>query len=62
LEEEFNLDVSMLSSGVSILFSTYGNKKKMAERKLMKLKDIVESVTKATIPSVQKYLIFEVSL
>lgn len=62
LEEEFNLDVSMLSSGVSILFSTYGNKKKMEERKMMKLKDIVESVAKSIIPASQKYLIFEVSL
>lgn len=38
VEGEYGLELTMLSSGVSILYSSYMNKKKMDERKGMKLK------------------------
>lgn len=46
LEEEYGLELSMLSSGVTILFSDFMDKKKMAERKKMTLPMLYETVTK----------------
>ena len=59
LEEEYGLEISMFSSGVTILYSSFMNKKKMDERKNMTMKQVVESITKKEIPTLQKYLIFE---
>lgn len=59
MESQYRVELGMLSHGVSILFSSFMNAKKLRERKTMKIKDIVESVTKRTIPAEQKYLIFE---
>jgi len=59
LEDEYGLEISMFSSGVTIIYSSFMNKKKMDERKNMTLKQVVESITKKEIPSSQKYLIFE---
>jgi ubiquitin-activating enzyme E1 len=59
LEEEYGLEISMFSSGVTILYSSFMNKKKMDERKNMTMKQVVESITKKEIPPAQKYLIFE---
>lgn len=60
LDENYGVELSMLSSGVTILYSDFMDRKKMAERKKLTLKDVVESVTKKTVPSNQKYLIFEI--
>jgi ubiquitin-activating enzyme E1 len=43
---EYKLDVSMLSSGVTILYSDFMDRKKQQERKVMTLKGLVETVTK----------------
>jgi len=59
LEETYGLELSMLSSGVTILFSDFMDRKKMAARKVMTLKELVETVTKKQIPDAQKYLILE---
>ena len=59
-ETEYNLDVSMISHGVSILFSFFANKKKLAERMKMKMSEVVESVTKKELPPNQLFLIFEI--
>lgn len=59
LNEEYHVNLVMLSHGVSILFSDFMNKKKMSERMNMTIKDIVESVTKKTLNPAQKYLILE---
>ncbi|KAL7535827.1 hypothetical protein ACHAXR_006761 [Thalassiosira sp. AJA248-18] len=59
-ETEFNLDVSMISHGVSILFSFFANKKKLAERMKMKMSEVVESVTKKELPPNQLFIIFEI--
>jgi len=58
-ETEYNLDVSMISHGVSILFSFFANKKKLAERMKMTMSEVVENVTKKELPSNQLFLVFE---
>lgn len=60
LEDEYGVELSMLSSGVSILYSNFMNKKKMNERMGQSLKGIVESVTKHEMHPKQKYMIFEI--
>merc|ERR1719356_1229420 len=52
-------DVSMISHGVSILYSFFANKRKVAERRKMKMSQVVESVTKKEIPPGQLFLTFE---
>lgn len=54
------LDVSMLSSGVSLLYASFHPKKKVQDRLKMKLSELVESVSKKPIPPHQKNVIFEV--
>ena len=59
LKEKYGLELSMLSSGVTILFSDFMDRKKMAERRVMTLPKLVEAVAKKEIPANQKYVIFE---
>merc|ERR1712038_1729125 len=57
---EYNLEVSMLSQGVSILYSFFANKKKVAERMKMPMSEIITSITKKEFPPNQLYIILEV--
>jgi len=59
-ETEYNLEVSMISHGVSILFSFFGNKKKLAERMNMKMSEVVQSVSKKELPPNQLFITFEI--
>jgi len=59
-QQEYKLDVSMLSYGVSIVFSFFANKAKLAKRKQMKMSEIVEEIKSEALPADQKYLVFEV--
>mmetsp|Transcript_24692 Transcript_24692/g.54372 ORF Transcript_24692/g.54372 Transcript_24692/m.54372 type:complete len:1053 (-) Transcript_24692:85-3243(-) len=59
-EKEYNLEISMLSFGVSILYSFFANKKKVEERKAMKMTDVITSITKKEFPADQLFLILEV--
>jgi len=59
-ETEYKLDVSMISHGVSILFSFFANKKKLAERMKMKMSEVVTNVTKKELPANQLFLTFEI--
>lgn len=59
-EAEYNLDVSMISHGVSILFSFFANKKKLAERMKMTMSEVAQSVTKKELPPNQLFLTFEI--
>lgn len=59
-EKEYNLDVSMISHGVSILFSFFANKKKVEERKKMKMSEVVQSITKKDFPANQLFITFEI--
>lgn len=57
---EYNLDLSMISNGVSILFSFFANKAKIKERMKMKMSEVVTSVTKKELPPNQLFLTFEI--
>jgi len=59
-ETEFNLEVSMLSQGVSILFSFFANKKKVEERMTIPMSKIVTSITNKEFPPNQLFLVLEV--
>jgi ubiquitin-activating enzyme E1 len=59
-ENEYNLEISMLSHGVSILYSFFANKKKVEERKSMKMTDVITSITKKEFPSNQLFIILEI--
>lgn len=59
-ETEYNLDVSMISHGVSILFSFFANPKKLEERKKMKMSEVVTSITKKEFPPNQLFIILEI--
>ncbi|ORY90353.1 ubiquitin-activating emzyme E1 [Syncephalastrum racemosum] len=59
-QNEEKLEVTMVSSGVSMLYSFFMQKKKKEERLAMKLSKLVESVSKKPIPPHVKALIFEV--
>jgi len=59
--DEFGLELSMLSHGVSILFSSFAAAK-ARERMPMTIKAIVETVTKKPILPNKKYLTLEVML
>ncbi|KAI8149195.1 ubiquitin-activating emzyme E1 [Fennellomyces sp. T-0311] len=59
-ESEHNLEVTMVSSGVSMLYSFFMNKKKAEERLKMKVSKLVETVSKKPIPPHVKAIIFEI--
>jgi hypothetical protein len=59
-EKEYNLEISMLSHGVSILYSFFANKKKVEERKAMKMTEVITSITKKEFPPNQLFIILEV--
>jgi len=59
LENEYKLVLTMLSSGVSILYSDFMPRKKLLERKDMKISKIVEDVTKKSLNENKKYLVLE---
>jgi ubiquitin-activating enzyme E1 len=54
------LSVSMLSSGVSLLYAAFFPKAKLVDRLTMKLSQLVETVSKKPIPKHQKEVIFEI--
>lgn len=56
---EYNLEISMLSQGVSILYSFFANKKKVEERMPMPMSKIITSITKKEFPPNQLFLILE---
>ncbi|KAL4075784.1 hypothetical protein J3A83DRAFT_4356971 [Scleroderma citrinum] len=57
-----NLEVTMVSQGVSMLWSSFTDKKKSAERQPMKFSKLVEHVSKRPIPPHTKHLLVEVML
>ena len=58
-DKEHNLEVTMLSSGVSILYAFYLNKKKLDERMTMKMSELVTSISKKDLPPNQLFIILE---
>ncbi|EON97536.1 putative ubiquitin-activating enzyme e1 1 protein [Phaeoacremonium minimum UCRPA7] len=58
--EKRGLSISMLSSGVSLLYASFFPPAKLKERYGMKLSQLVETISKKPIPAHQKEVIFEV--
>ncbi|KLO95804.1 putative ubiquitin-protein ligase (E1-like (ubiquitin-activating) enzym) [Fusarium fujikuroi] len=54
------LTISMLSSGVSLLYASFFPPSKLKERYDLKLSQLVEMISKKPIPSHQKEVIFEI--
>ncbi|CAD6890696.1 unnamed protein product [Tilletia laevis] len=57
--KEKNLEVTMLSSGQSMLFSGFLAAKKREERLKMKMSELIETVSKKPIPPHARYVIVE---
>lgn len=57
---EKGLSISMLSSGVSLLYASFFPPSKLKERYGMKLSKLVEHISKKPVPSHQKEVIFEI--
>jgi len=59
-EAKHGLEVTMISSGVSILYSFFTNAKKLKERMPMPMSQLVAEVSKAEIKPKQSYIIMEI--
>ncbi|KAL1410395.1 E1 ubiquitin-activating protein [Vanrija albida] len=59
-EKEQELQLQMVSQGVSMLWSAFTPPKKAAERLPKKISDLIEEVSKKTLPAWQKSLLVEV--
>mmetsp|Transcript_59 Transcript_59/g.121 ORF Transcript_59/g.121 Transcript_59/m.121 type:complete len:1038 (+) Transcript_59:90-3203(+) len=59
-EKKYNLEISMISYGVSILYSFFANKKKVEERKKMKMSEVITSINKKEFPPNQLFIVLEV--
>merc|ERR1712054_348697 len=54
------LEVTMISSGVSIIYSFFTNRKKLEERMVKPMSELVVEISKTEILPKQKYLTFEI--
>jgi ubiquitin-activating enzyme E1 len=59
-QDKYQLEVTMLSSGVSMLYSFFTSPDKLKARMPMKMTDLVAEVSKKAIEPHTKYLIFEI--
>ncbi|KAK6059865.1 ubiquitin-activating enzyme E1 [Cooperia oncophora] len=60
IQNETGLEVTMLSSGVSLIYSFFMDAKKRAHRMPMDVKAVVEDVSKRPVPNYQRSLVLEV--
>jgi ubiquitin-activating enzyme E1 len=58
--EAKGLEITMLSSGVSLLYASFFAQSKLKERYSMKLSELVATISKKPIPEHQKNVIFEI--
>ena len=59
-KEKHKLEVTMISSGVSILYSSFTNRKKLQERMPLPMSQLVTEVSKTEFKDKQKYITFEI--
>lgn len=59
-KNDHGLEISMLSSGTSLLYASFFTQKKLAERYALPLTELVETVSKKPIPSHAKNFILEI--
>ncbi|KAK0277488.1 E1 ubiquitin-activating protein [Friedmanniomyces endolithicus] len=55
------LQITMISSGVSLLYASFYSAAKLKDRLPMKMSDLVEHISKKKIPGHQKNVIFEIT-
>jgi ubiquitin-activating enzyme E1 len=58
--EEKGLTITMLSSGVSLLYANFFGPAKLKDRYTMKLSELVAHISKKPVPDHQKNVIFEI--
>ncbi|ETO26861.1 ubiquitin activating enzyme [Reticulomyxa filosa] len=61
-EQQWGLELTMLSYGSAILYAFFHSEDKKEKRKEAKLRKLVEAVSGEPVPAEKKYLMFEVSL
>lgn len=59
IDTEYECELSMLSCGNSILYTDYMDRKKVAARKPLCLKELTELITKKKLPESQKFVVLE---
>lgn len=59
-KERFGLEISMISCGVSMLYSSFTSAAKLKERMPMPLSQVAQTVGKMEFTATQKYLVLEV--
>lgn len=59
--EEKGLEISMISSGVSLLYASFYPPNKTKDRKLLKLDKLIETVSKKPVPAHQQRVILEIT-
>ena len=59
--EDLGLTVTMVSSGVSLLYASFYPAHKLKDRYPLKMSQLVETISKKSIPSHQKNIIFEIT-
>jgi len=59
-KEKYQLQISMISSGVSVIYSDFLAKDKKAERLPMKLSELIAQISKKPIPTNKRELIIEI--
>jgi ubiquitin-activating enzyme E1 len=59
-QKRHKLEVTMISSGVSILYSFFTNRKKLEERMPLPMSKLVTAVSKAEFKPTQQYITFEI--
>lgn len=59
-KNKHQLEVTMISSGVSMLYSFFMGKDKLQERLPMKVSKLIENVSKQPLPANKKYLVMEI--
>lgn len=59
-KEQYSLEISMISCGVSFLYSSFTSKDKLAQRMPMLISEIASSVGKMEFHESQQFLVMEV--
>ena len=59
-KDRHKLEITMISSGVSILYSFFTNRKKLAERMMLTMSQLVVEVSKIELIPTQRYINFEI--